>query len=150
LLKSRHGLEIRAASSADAAGLSELLGMAGCVIAPRVLAERIDAVRREPVIILIAVEWGPPSGFVIANWYRTLHADQPTAQITALLVAPDERRRGIGRLLIKAAARAARAAGCDVLEVLGGSENPDLDGFCRATGFVGAGPRFVRGLRRKG
>jgi GNAT superfamily N-acetyltransferase len=150
LLKTRHGLEIRAATSADAPGLSELLGTAGHAIAPRILAERLDTLRQEPGAALIAVAWGPPSGLIVSHWYRTLNADQPVAQVTTLLVGPDERRRGIGRLLVKATAQAARAAGCDVLELLAAPLEQDLCEFCRANGFNETGLRFVRALRKKG
>jgi aminoglycoside 6'-N-acetyltransferase I len=149
-VSTRYGLEIRAATSAEAPGLAELLSMAGLVIAPRVLAEQLDAIRQGPGTALVALEWGPPSGLVVLHWYRTLIATQPTAQITTLLVGPDQRRRGIGRLLVKAAAQAARVAGCGALEVAAAAEQPALEEFCRATGFTAAGPRFVRALRKKG
>jgi aminoglycoside 6'-N-acetyltransferase I len=150
LLKTRRGLEIRAATSADASGLCELLSATGQGIAARTLAARLDPIRPETGAALIAAEWGPPSGLVVLHWYRTLLADQPTAQITTLLVGPDERRRGIGRLLVKAAAQAARVAGCGSLELLAPPEEHSLLEFCRATGFTEAGPCFVRPLRKKG
>ena len=144
----RYGLEIRAATSAEALGLAELLSLAGYPIAPRALADRLDALRQWPGAALVALDWGPPSGLVVLHWYRTLDAAQPTAQITTLLVSPDERRRGIGRLLLKAAAQAARVAGCDALELT--VEEPTLAAFCLATGFTETGSRFVRALRKKG
>jgi GNAT superfamily N-acetyltransferase len=143
LLKTRRGLEIRAATSADAPGLCELLA-----IPPRVLAERLERIRPDTGAALIAAEWGPPSGLVLLHWYRTLDADQPTAQITTLLVGVEDRRRGIGRLLVKAASQAARVAGCGSLELLAPPEEPTLLAFCQATGFIEAGPRFVRPLRK--
>jgi aminoglycoside 6'-N-acetyltransferase I len=147
-LKTRYGLEIRAAAAADAPGVAELLSTAGETISARVMAERLEAVQRESGSALIAAEWGPAIGLVLLHWYQTLEADQPTAQITLLLVAPDERRRGIGRLLVKAAAQAARAAGCGALELLAGTDDPGLLGFCSASGFVEGGRRFVRPLRK--
>lgn len=149
-MKSRYGLEIRAAGGADAQGLCELLQTTGHVIAPRMMAERLEAMRDGPGAALIAAEWGPPSGVVLLHWYRTLEAAQPTAQITTLLVAPDDRRRGIGRLLVKAAAQAARVAGCGALELLAAPEERALHAFCLATGFLEAGSRFLRPLRKKG
>lgn len=149
MLKTRHGLEIRAASSADAPGVSELLRMAGRVVSPRDVAERLEAMREAPGAALLAVEWGPPSGLIVLHWYRTLDAWQATAQITTLLVGPDERRRGIGRLLVKAAAQAARVAGCGTLELLVTPNDDSLRAFCQATGFAEAGQRFVRPLRKK-
>jgi aminoglycoside 6'-N-acetyltransferase I len=149
-LKSRRGLEIRAASGADAPGLCELLSSAGHVMSPRALAERLDAVRQASGTVLLAVEWGPPSGLIALHWYPTIEADQPLAQITTLLVGPGERRRGIGRLLVKAASQAARIAGCGTLQVLAAPEQPALQDFCKATGFTGAGACFVRPLRKNG
>jgi GNAT superfamily N-acetyltransferase len=149
-LKTRYGLEIRAATGADAAGISELLHAAGHAISPRAIAERLDAVHLQPGAALLAQGWGPPSGLVLLHWYRTIDADQPTAQITTLLVNADERRRGIGRLLVKAAAQAARVAGCGTLRLLVAPEEQTLRGFCEATGFTEAGQCFVRPLRKKG
>jgi aminoglycoside 6'-N-acetyltransferase I len=74
-LKSRYGLEIRAATVADAAGLSALFGAAGLTITPLALAGRLDAIRQDQGAVLIAAEWGPPSGLIILHWYRTLEAD---------------------------------------------------------------------------
>jgi GNAT superfamily N-acetyltransferase len=86
----------------------------------------------------------------VVHWYWTLDADEATAQITTLLVGASERRRGIGRLLVKAAARAARVAGCATLQLLVPPEAPALRHFCQATGFAEMGQCFVRPLRKKG
>ncbi|MDB5371886.1 MAG: GCN5-related N-acetyltransferase [Belnapia sp.] len=150
-MASRYGLEIRAATKPDAPGLAEVLAEAGCAIAPAALAERLAALQQAAGAALIAAEWGPPSGLVVLHWYRTLGAAQPIAQITGLLVRPADRRRGIGRLLLKAAAQAARTAGCGALELLApGEAAPSLDAFCRATGFTAQGTRFLRPLRKAG
>ena len=149
-MTSRYGLEIRAATATEAPGLATLLAAAGYVTDARELADRLVALRQAPSAALVAVHWGPPSGLVVLHWYLTLQAPRPIAQITTLLVCVNERRRGIGRLLVKAAAQAARAAGCGELEVVTAAETPSLHEFCRATGFAEAGPRFVRSLRKQG
>lgn len=148
-MKTRHGLEIRAASSADATGVSELLGAAGHAVSPLTIGRRLDSVRLAPGAALLALEWGPPSGLVLLHWYPTLEADQPAAQITTLLVGAEQRRRGIGRLLVKAAAQAARVAGCGTLRVMVAPEEHTLRQFCLATGFAEAGECFIRPLRKK-
>jgi GNAT superfamily N-acetyltransferase len=105
----------------------------------------LAAIRAGGGAVLIAVAWGPPSGVVALHWYRDVAAAAPVAVITTLFVTADERRRGIGRLLVKAAAQAARVAGCGALELAGSAE---VSAFCLATGFSEVGPRFARGLRR--
>jgi aminoglycoside 6'-N-acetyltransferase I len=148
-VKSRHGLEIRAATAAEAPGLAMLLGAPGPAVDARELATRLEALRQGPGTALVALEWGPPSGLVVLHWFRTLDAARPTAQITTLLVGVDDRRRGVGRLLVKAAAQAARSAGCGALELAAPAEAPGLLDFCRALGFTKAGPRLVRSLRKQ-
>lgn len=149
-MKTRYGLEIRAATSADAAGIAQLLSTTGHQTSPTTLADQLDAIRQEPGAALIAAEWGPPAGLVLLHWYRTLTTDQPTALITTMLVAPDDRRMGIGRLLLKAAAQAARSAGCGALELLAAPQQQGLHEFCQANGFSQAGSRLLRPLRKKG
>jgi GNAT superfamily N-acetyltransferase len=147
---SRYGLEIRAATPIDAPGLVELLAAAGQVVEARDVAERVAAIRQAAGTALIAAHWGPPSGLVVLHWYPTLAESRPAAQITTLLVNPEERRRGIGRLLLKAAAQAARTAGCGRIELLADADAPSLHAFCHATGFVAAGQLFTRSLRKQG
>lgn len=148
-MASRYGLEIRAATGADASGLSELLRAAGQRLDPDRLSQRIEAFRHGTGSALLALEWGPPSGLIVWHAYRSLDADLPTALITTLLVGPDERRRGIGRLLLKAASQAARASGCGTIQLLIGPEQPELAAFGAATGFSDIGSLWVRPLRKK-
>ncbi len=103
----------------------------------------------DPGAILLALEWGPPSGVIAVSWRRSLLADMPIAWITTLLVGPDARRRGIGRLLLKAAAQAARTAGCGALRMEATSDQPELTAFSLATGFAQAGVVFERALRKR-
>ncbi|WP_019903712.1 GNAT family N-acetyltransferase [Methylobacterium sp. 77] len=147
-MASRYGLEIRAATGADAGGVAALLHASGISLAAGDLADRLDALRSGTGTALIAVEWGPPSGLVILHWYRSLAA-QPVAQITTLLVGPDERRRGIGRLLLKAASQAARSAGCATLELGAAPDHDSMRAFCASTGFEPSGSLLVRPLRKR-
>lgn len=148
-MTSRYGLEIRAAAPIDASGLSELLATEGLSVEARALAERLAVLREGAGTALIAAQWGPPSGLVVLHWYPTLDDPRPTAQVTMLLVGAEDRRRGIGRLLLKAAAQAARSKGCGRLEILAGEDAGSLQAFCRSTGFVEAGSRFMRSLRKQ-
>ena len=86
---------------------------------------------------------------VALNWCRTLDDDRPMAVVGTLLVGPDERRRGIGRTLLKAASQAARVAGCGAMLIQAASDAPELAAFCDATGFSRAGALYLRALRKK-
>lgn len=143
-LSLRYGLEIRAAAPGDAEGLAELLGQPA-----RPLGARLEAMRHAGTVLL-AWEYGPPSGVIALHWYRALTADLPAAQIDLLFVAPDARRRGLGRMLIKAGAQAARVAGCGALELVATVQDDTLQAFCLATGFTRTGAVFGRTLRKKG
>ncbi len=97
---------------------------------------------------MMAQEWGPPGAIVTLHWYSSLLADQATARLTLLLVAPESRRRGLARLLLKAASRAARQAGCDRLECFASGGQAELRAFLLATGFAQSGEHFLRSLRK--
>lgn len=149
-MASRYGLAIRACTPTDAAALAALLAKAGRSIGEVALAQRLAAVRQAGGTTLLALEWGPPSGAIGLTWFPTLAADHPVALITLLLVDPDDRRRGIGRLLLKSAAQAARSAGCGSLHLPSSPGDTTIAAFAAATGFDEDGPAFTRSLRKRG
>lgn len=144
---SRHGVEVRAAQPGDAPELARLLaGGAGPA-----MAERLEAMRgRADCAVLVAAGHGGLAGLVALHWAPTLQRARPVARITALAVDADERRRGIGRLLLKAASQAARAAACDSVEIAPHAGQEAVAAFCRATGFTEGGAVFERALRKRG
>jgi aminoglycoside 6'-N-acetyltransferase I len=146
---SRHGLAIRTADSGDVDGLAELFKAAGVTIARDRLASRLGVLMDQPGALLIADEWGPPSGLIAVHWHGVLTADLKVGWISALLVDPERRRNGVARLLLKAASQAARSAGCGELVLTSAAEPGDLRAFCLATGFVEAGALFTRPLRKR-
>ena len=149
-MSSRHGLSIRAANGGDVDGLVELLAAAGQPLARNRLASRLSNLLDQPGALLLADEWGPPSGLIAVHWHAVLTADLKVGWISALLVDPERRRNGVARLLLKAASQAARAAGCGELVLHPTAEPGDLRSFCLATGFVETGAVFTRALRKRG
>ena len=148
-MSSRFGLSIRAADNGDVDGLAELLKTAGLTLARDKLAGRLRAIRDQPGVLLIADEWGPPSGVIAIHWHSVLTADLKVGWISTLLVDPDRRRNGVARLLLKAASQAARSAGCGELVLHPPVGTGDLATFCLATGFVECGEVFTRALRKR-
>lgn len=149
-MSNRYGLSIRAAQISDAEGLAELLSTAGETVGKDRLAHRLTALLDQPGALLIADEWGPPSGVIAVHWHAVLTADLKVGSISTLLVAPERRRNGIARLLLKAASQAARSAGCGELVLEAPAEASDLRAFGLATGFEQTGETFVRALRKRG
>lgn len=147
-MSGRYGLEIRAMTPADAPGVAELLRAGGLAAEPAVLVERLATLKRSGQALL-ALEWGPPSGIIVLHWLAEL-TGAPSAEASLLLVAPEERRRGIGRLLLKAGAQAARSAGCGALRLRASAGGDALLAFCRASGFVEDGTALLRPLRKGG
>ena len=93
-MSSRHGLSIRAADNGDVDGLAQLLATAGLTLARDRLALRLRSVQDQPGVLLIADEWGPPSGVIAVHWHSVLTADLKVGWISMLLVDPDRRRNG--------------------------------------------------------
>ncbi len=148
-MSNRYGLAIRSADAVDAEGLAELIRTAGGSVDPQGLARRLEGILVQPGLVLLAVDWGPPSGVIALNWSWTLFDELKVAQVTALLVYPEQRRKGIGRLLLKAASQAARSAGCGELRLTAPMKADHLREFCLATGFDQAGDTFNRPLRKR-
>lgn len=137
-------MEVRAATAADAAEITRLLG----TVEPG-LADRLAALRgRADAAVLVATGWNALSGVAVVQWHTSLHQARPVAQLAALVVDPGDRRRGIGRMLLKAVSQAARAGGCDALDLVADADAAQA--FGAATGFTAGPPVMRRGLRRRG
>lgn len=147
----RSGVELRGPQPADAAEIATLLEALGQPVSPRQMAQRLEALGRDPAsALLLATDWkGSLVGLVALHWAPSLLEDRPVARISILAVLAAERRSGIGRLLVKGAAQAARQGGCDQLEWLLPQGAEDAAAFCQALGFVPAGPGYRRPLRKR-
>ncbi|MBI1684505.1 GNAT family N-acetyltransferase [Caulobacter hibisci] len=149
-MSSRYGLSIRAANGGDVDGLAALLKAADQTMARDRLAARLNAMQDQPGAVLIADEWGPPTGLIAVHWHAVLTSDLEAGWISALLVDPERRRNGVARLLLKAASQAARSAGCGDLRLIDQAGSSDLRAFCLATGFEDSGQMLTRPVRKRG
>ena len=146
---SLRGVEIRGAVPADAADVARLIGQLGYPYPPQDAADRLAAVMRDGQgTLLVASDWGPLLGLIALHWCPMLQNVKPVARITTLVVDEEARGRGVGRLLLKAGAQAARQAGCDDLELTSGLKRAGAHAFYRAQGFTDTALRFHRPLRR--
>ena len=149
-MSNRYGLAIRAAAAGDADGISALLRSAGLSVDRGGLATRLEEIPAQQGLVLLAEEWGPPSGLLALHWHWTVLDELKVAEATVLVVDPEQRRKGVARRLLKAGARAARVAGCGELRLHAPEPSHALGLFCLATGFERIGESFARPLRKRG
>ena len=143
------GVDVRSAVPSDAADIATLLGQVGEAVSARTVVMRLEGMSRDSAV-LVATGFAPAIGVVALHWSRGLVSNAGLARIDVLVVNEEDRRRGIGRMLLKSASQLARMAGCDVLEVVAGHRGGDCTSFLETTGFAGCGQLMCRPLRRRG
>lgn len=130
---------LRPATAADAPALAAL--HAAGFETPWTAAAITAALTGAGAFGLQAGESARPDGFVLA---RVMAGE---AEILTLAVAPDRRRAGVGRALVRAAAVRARTLGAEALFLEVAVDNPAATRLYESEGFVRAGVR--RGYYRR-
>lgn len=141
----RSGLMVRPAQAQDAAGLARLLGVLGYPCDREEAAARLRAIEDEAgQQVLVADRHGELVGLVAIDLRYYLPLGATTCRITALAVAPDDTRRGIGRMLLREAEQRARQAGAARIELTSAEHRHEAHAFYRACGFSEGAVRFVK------
>jgi GNAT superfamily N-acetyltransferase len=137
-------MEIRPALPEDATMIAELLAALGYPSPPEEVRRRLITLDDSDCVLLTE------GGLIALHRIPRLAEGDPLARITALVVAPEHRAKGVGRELLRAAEDLARRWGCNVLEVSSG-RRPERDAahsFYRAEGFEDGGAHSVRYWKR--
>jgi GNAT superfamily N-acetyltransferase len=137
-------VEIRAATDADAPTMASLLAHLGYPADPAELPERLRRLRAAGDDAFVAVLNRELAGLATVHTRAVLHAGGPVAQLTALVVPPEMRGRGVGRALVAEAERWAKARGADRLVVTTALHRADAPLFYERLGFEHTGRRYVR------
>jgi GNAT superfamily N-acetyltransferase len=137
-------VEIRAATDADAPAMASLLAHLGYPADPAELPERLRRLRAAGDDAFVAVVNREPVGLATVHTRAVLHVGRPVAQLTALVVPPEMRGRGVGRALVAEAERWAKARGADRLVVTTALHRADAPLFYERIGFEHTGRRYVR------
>jgi GNAT superfamily N-acetyltransferase len=112
---------VRDATPDDAGRLMELLAELGYPDDVERVRLRVEALLHDPSSFVLVVEnEGMPAGLASASVMPLLHEDGSWCRLSALVVAGDRRREGMGRALVSAVEERARAMGCRYLEVTSG------------------------------
>jgi len=95
-------LRIRQAVPGDAAALSGLLGQLGYPTDSTEIPERIDKLHARPgtTVLVAEDEKGEVVGVVTVHLFQALHASEPIAWLTALVVEEGARGTGVGSALV--------------------------------------------------
>jgi GNAT superfamily N-acetyltransferase len=110
-------IDIRLAGPDDSIALAELLGHLGYPADPAEMPGRLARLDSGDSSAFVAVLDGAVVGLATVHRRVVLHAEAPVVQLTALVVGPEMRGRGIGRVLVAEAERWAVRFGAQKLVV---------------------------------
>lgn len=131
------GLEVRAATAADAGDLRRLTAVLGYEVAPEQVAEHLAAVAAQPgeCAVLVATRGDAVVGWIEVRVEHALALAGPSAIVVGLAVDEDRRRRGVGAALLDAAERWALERGAAQLRVRSRVERTGAHAFYAARGY---------------
>jgi GNAT superfamily N-acetyltransferase len=135
---------VRAATADDAERLATLLADEGYVAGPSDLAARIERYTAIGSTVLVAEAGGEVVGFISLLILPRFEVDELFARISALVVDPGVRERGVGRMLMEAAERAGKAAGVSFMEVTAGHHRPDARRLFESLGYDAGVAAYLR------
>lgn len=138
---------VRPAATGDSSDVARLLGDLGYPCEDADAAERIATViadRRQH--LLLAEVDGEACGLVALYTLYSLAHGSELARITALVVAPERARSGIGRLLLREVEQLSRRHGIHRIEVTSNARRVDAHAFYRGCGYSDDSHRFVKML----
>jgi ribosomal protein S18 acetylase RimI-like enzyme len=138
---------LRQATPEDGFGLSELLGTLGYPCPPEEASQRVIDLRADDDQSLIVADLqGVLAGMVCVGFSYYLPLGALTCRISALAVAPQAQRRGVGRLLLREVEALARNAGAVRIELTSAAHREDAHAFYRACNYQDGALRFVKRL----
>lgn len=137
---------IRPAEPGDAEELAALLRELGYPNQAADVVRRLSAMNRAREWVLVATERDRVLGLAAYAVIPWLAADGAHCRLTAMVVGPPERSRGIGAALLDAVEARARELGCTVVEVTSGEQRPRAHAFYERHGYWAVSRRFLKPL----
>lgn len=137
--------QLRSAEPGDAGDVALLLEILGYPCTRDEAADRIVLVRNDRRYhLLLARRDGATCGLIALNLVYSLARGADIARITALVVAPDHHRQGIGRRLLREVELIARRAGASRLELTSNPRRVDAHAFYRGCGYADGSQHFIK------
>lgn len=143
-------IEIRACRTEDAAFVSALLGELGYMVSTEQAAEQLRRLADTGCdAIFLAATSDQVIGLLASHLCQMLHYAKPVMRVTALVVDPRARRRGVGKLLMEHAEQIAAAAGCEFVELTSAMDRGEAHAFYRSIGYDANSLRFRKSAARR-
>lgn len=140
-------IALRGARPGDAPSLSLLLAQLGYPAGAEEIPERLIALGEFPrALALVAVDGENVVGLMTAHIIPAIHASEPVALLTTLVVADSHRGRGIGSRLVSEAERWGAGHGALRLSVTSGGQRVDSHRFYEQRNYQRSGFRFTKAL----
>ncbi|MFD0739027.1 GNAT family N-acetyltransferase [Lysobacter koreensis] len=136
---------VRPAEPGDAADVATLLETLGYPCTPDEARERIATIhadRRHE--LLLALVDDAVCGLIALSLVYSLGRGADVARITALVVAPNCQRQGIGRRLLREIESRARRAGACRMEVTSNPRRVDAHAFYHGCGYADGSRHFIK------
>lgn len=139
---------VREAVAGDADAMAPLFATLGYPMAPALVRERCDALRRDDATarILVGVVQGAVVGVATLHVTPVVHRPTGVGRVTALAVLPAAQGSGVGRRLIEASERHFAALGLRRVEITSGLGHGPAYDFYRHLGYGDHGLRFAKEL----
>jgi ribosomal protein S18 acetylase RimI-like enzyme len=140
-------LAIREADSADSEPIAKLVSELGYSTSTTQMRRRLETILGDDDYhTLVACEGKDIVGFVGARSGPLYDDDGLYGQIMALAVAPNHQRRGVGRMLMRAAESSLIEHGARVVIVTSGNHRRDAHAFYESCGYSFTGRRYKKSL----
>ncbi len=138
---------IRPPRADDVDAIAALLGELGYPTSPAAAESRLaDLVSQRHVAVFVAEVGEKPVGLATAYIVPVVHANDPVAVLSALVVHAGQRRRGVGRRLVEAAEAWARDRRAYRVTVSSGLARADAHAFYERLGYEHTSRRYSKML----
>ena len=141
---------IRPAAVTDFAPIARLVSDLGYPTSPSQMQRRLELILQDAdYFTLAAFDGDHLVGFVGTRTGPLYESDGQYGQIMALAVAATHHRRGVGRMLIKAAETDLEERGARELVVTSGNHRAGAHAFYESCGYTFTGRRYKKFLARE-
>jgi N-acetylglutamate synthase-like GNAT family acetyltransferase len=140
-------LTIRDAGTEDAPAVTELVGQLGYPSSTADVARRLERLTSSLNDRVVVAELdGEMVGLAALQVSLSVAYDDPVAKLAAIVVDDRHRGHGVGKALVAAIEKEARARGCSSIFLTTAEGRAGAHAFYRAIGFEETGRRFVKSL----